>query len=357
MNKETLTTSKPSGIILLPPRYDTWLNKVLRINSRPIVKLYHGYGDNDRVLVIGHVLLRSPVAYEHYRKGLFYNGLSLLRLFMVKSAPAGFKVIIRLGTDVREAVTSDDGFFMTDWSSEQDFAPGWHGVTAELAANPRIAGEGKVYVPPPDGLAFISDIDDTFLISHSADLQRRLYVLLTKNARSRKPFEGVVEHYRELSLTGTTPERPHPFFYVSSSEWNLYDYIKEFCRYHKMPEGVFLLSPMKTLASFWNTGQGTHNAKYIRIVRIFKEFPKLDFILLGDDSQQDPYIYAKLAKDFPGRIKVVYIRHRVKEHLAKARVAEAEMKALGVEVCYFTHSETARKHSQDFGLTVNSPIL
>jgi phosphatidate phosphatase APP1 len=351
MNTDQITTSKPSGAVVLSSHYDGWLNKLLRINSRPVVKVYHGYGDNDRVLVLGHVMLRSPDQYEHYRKGLFYNTLSLIRLFMVRPAPAGIKVIIRLGTEVREAVTSHDGFFAADWDSGLELDPGWHRVTAELAGNPRIIGEGKIYVPPPDGWAFISDIDDTFLISHSADLGRRLYVLLTKNARSRKPFEGVVEHYRELSNISADSEHQHPFFYVSSSEWNLYEYIKEFCRFHKLPEGVFLLSPVKSLASFWKTGQGKHSAKYVRIVRIFKEFPKLDFILLGDDSQQDPYIYARLAKDFPGRVKVVYIRHRVKEHLPQVRKAEAEMKALGVEVCYFTHSETARKHSRDFGLT------
>ena len=351
MNKEAVTTSKPSGALILQTHYEGWLNRLLRINTQPVVKVYHGYGDNDRVLVLGHVLLKSPDEYHHYRRGIFYNSLSLLRLFMIKTAPAGVRVIINLGDEVRETQTSDDGFFMLDWKSSQSFSPGWHRVTVELAADPRINGEGKVFVPPPDGRAFISDIDDTFLISHSSDLRRRLYVLLTKNARSRKPFEGVVAHYQELSHAGAQPQNPHPFFYVSSSEWNLYEYIKEFCRYYELPEGVFLLSEIKSLASFWRTGQGRHSAKYIRIVRIMEEFPKLEFILLGDDSQQDPYIYAKLAKDFPGRIRAVYIRHRVKAHLAQVRKAEAEMKALGVEVCHFTHSETARKHSRTHGLT------
>jgi phosphatidate phosphatase APP1 len=351
MDQKSPTTSKPTGAMVPAACYEGWLDRLLRINSRPLVKVYHGYGDNDRVLVMGHVLLKSPDAYKHYRRGFFHNSLSLLRLFMVKPAASGIRVIIRLGGEVQEAVTSDEGFFAVDWDSQQDMTPGWHGVTAELADNPRIIGKGKVFVPPPDGRAFVSDIDDTFLISHSANLGRRMYVLITNNARSRKPFEGVVAHYQQLSLANTIPDKPHPFFYVSSSEWNLYDYIKEFCRYHKMPEGVFLLSGIRSLASFWKTGQGRHNAKYGRIARIFEEFPKLEFILLGDDSQQDPYIYAMLAKDFPGRIRAVYIRHRVKEHLAKARLAEAEMKALGVDVCYFTHSETAREHSRKHGLT------
>ncbi|ULT45467.1 hypothetical protein KRR40_20705 [Niabella defluvii] len=50
--------------------------------------------------------------------------------------------------------------------------------------------------------------------------------MLTRNAHSRKPFDGVVAHYRALQLAQTTSDRPNPFFYVSSSEWNLYDFIK-----------------------------------------------------------------------------------------------------------------------------------
>jgi phosphatidate phosphatase APP1 len=207
-------------------------------------------------------------------------------------------------------------------------------------------------VPPPDGLAFVSDIDDTFLISYSANLLRRLRVLLTKNARTRMPFEGVVEHYKERAASEAAPGAEHPFFYVSSSEWNLYDYIKEFCRFHEMPEGVFLLSPVKTLASFWRSGGGNHSAKYVRIARLLKEFPALKFVLLGDDSQKDPYIYLKIAQDFPGRIPFIYLRHRVPGHLAAVREVERQIKALGVEVCYFTHSATAREHSLRHGLSV-----
>ena len=350
MDQEQLTTSKPTTDAAPLAQHGGWLSKLLHINTRPVVKVYHGYGDNDRMLVMGHVLLRAPEAAERYSRGFLHNAVSLMRLFMVRPAPGGVRVEVRFGDEMREAKTSDDGFFMLDWDSARDLVPGWYPLTATLSSDRRIMGEGKVFVPPPDGRAFVSDIDDTFLISHSTHLGKRLRVLLTKNARTRKPFDGVVEHYRELSLAGTTPTAPHPFFYVSSSEWNLYDYIKEFCRYHGLPEGVFLLSAIKSLSSFWKTGQGRHGAKYIRIARILKEFPRLDFVLLGDDSQQDPHIYLKLAQDFPGRIKFVYIRHRVKTHLNGVRKITAQMQTLGVEVCYFTHSKTARLHSAQHGL-------
>ena len=47
------------------------------------------------------------------------------------------------------------------------------------------------------------------------------------NARTRLPFAGVAEFYRSLQL-GRNGKRNNPFFYVSSSPWNLYDLLKDF---------------------------------------------------------------------------------------------------------------------------------
>ncbi len=157
-------------------------------------------------------------------------------------------------------------------------APGWHKVEVYLAEGVvkkyygTVKGEGEIYVPHIRQYAIISDIDDTFLISHSSNLRKRLFVLLTENAYSRKPFEGVVKHYQSLALAGTTTEETNPFFYVSSSEWNLYDYIKDFSKKNELPKGIYLLSQMKKLSQAWKTGQNRHGTKFARIVRILKRF-------------------------------------------------------------------------------------
>lgn len=338
------TTSKPTG----PKPTRTGV----RFPKSTTLKLYHGYGDNSRVLVLGQLFFKGPANDAHYSDSVLRNTAALVKMFNVKPASAGIPIRVDFGHESSETETADDGFFALHWDSNMNLAPGWHPVKAYVIASPEINAEGTIYVPPPDGLAFVSDIDDTFLISYSANLFRRLRVLLTKNPHTRMPFEGVVEHYKELATSDAAPDARHPFFYVSSSEWNLYDYIKEFCRFHELPEGVFLLSPVKTLSSFWRSGQGKHSAKYVRIARLLKEFPSLKFVLLGDDSQQDPYIYLRLAEDFPGRIPFIYLRHRVPDNLSIIRGVEQQMKDLGVEVCYFTHSITAREHSIRHGLSV-----
>ncbi len=327
-----------------------WVLNKLHITGTPVVRVYNGYGDEDMLLLMGHVLKQSPLPKKKFRKDFFSNSFSLLRLFMVAPYPS---VTVRLvwGTQVLETQTDQDGFFKFEWTSTTDLQPGWHSVKAELTQGKYagLYGEGKLLVPHPSQYALISDIDDTFLISHSANLWKRLYVLLTKNARTRRPFEGVATHYRLLA-NGTAGTEQNPFFYVSSSEWNLYDYIREFKKNYNIPEGVYLLNQMKMGMEFLQTGQGKHDGKYIRIVRILKEFPHRKFVLLGDDTQRDPDIYSQVVKDFADHIICVYLRHVGKHKKASVEQKAEAIKRAGVEVLYFKKSEEAIAHSKRMGL-------
>ena len=65
--------------------------------------------------------------------------------------------------------------------------------------------------------------------------------LLWKNAFTRKTFSGASIFYNAL-LDGMVNGGKNPFFYVSSSDWNLYDLLVDFCDLHKIPKGVFMLN-------------------------------------------------------------------------------------------------------------------
>jgi phosphatidate phosphatase APP1 len=334
-----------------------WLMNKLHITRKPIVKVYHGYGDEDMLLVYGHVFRQSPLPVTKYKKNFLTNTLKLIRMFMVKPY-ANVRVSMKWGNQVIEDVTDDDGFFKLEWKSETPLQKGWHKVNVEFTdrKNRTYRGEGTVLIPFETQFGFVSDIDDTFLISHSSNLRKRLYVLFTKNARTRRPFEGVAEHYKLLSLANTKAGLPNPFFYVSSSEWNLYEYIKEFCRSYEMPEGVFLLSQVKQWYQFFKTGQGKHSGKFMRIARLLKKFPHRKFILLGDDTQEDPNIYTAIVQAFPGQIICVYLRHVRKSRRNAVEGLVQGMREQGVEVCYFSKSSEAIEHSRKIGLITNKVI-
>jgi phosphatidate phosphatase APP1 len=331
--------------------WQTRLLNWLGLTNEPIVRVYHGYGQNDQLMIHGHVLRLSPLPRKKYRKSVLHNTLALLRLFVVNPF-ADVDVCMEWEGETFYTETDKDGFFKFNWKDQPPLSAGWHEVYVKAIINKNIiaASKGSVYVPHETQYGFISDIDDTFLISHSANLRKRLFVLFTENARSRKPFDGSVKHYQLLANSNTTPDAPNPFFFVSSSEWNLYDYILEFTIVNKIPKGVFLLSQLKLFSQLLKTGQNNHQTKFTRIARIFEAYPRQRFVLLGDSSQQDPYIYEAIVKHFPRQVHAVYIRDIYEKNKQKARDVLYKIESAGVPCCFFQHSTDAILHSKKIGL-------
>lgn len=323
------------------------------LTNKPVIKLYNGYGNDSMVTVFGHVFKVSPLPRKKYRKNFINNTYGMFRLFMVKRF-VNATLQMRWDGVAYEARTQDDGFFKFEWTPSCPLPPGWHPVKVHLQlpgskSNP-VEAMGEFFIPYKYEYAFISDIDDTFLISHSSSLRKRMYVLLTKNARSRKPFEGVVNHYQLLASTGASRNTYNMFFYVSSSEWNLYDYIFEFARKNKLPKGIYLLNQLKTFRQVFKTGQNNHKTKFMRITRIMEAYPSQKFILLGDDSQEDPNIYAAVVEHFPQNVYAIYLRHVLKSNFGKVSEIVEKIRATGIPCCYFTHSAAAVIHSKKIAL-------
>ena len=304
---------------------------------------------------MGHVLELSPRIRRTFNSNWFRNFFSVIRLFMV-SPMKGAVVSLEWGDEMFVTTSESDGFFRFEFSPKLIHEPGWYEVQVALVPREgqdakKAIGHGSVYIPHPTQVAYISDIDDTFLISHTSKLRRRLYVLLTRNERSRKAFEGVINHYQQLAMSNTGNETiSNPFFYVSSSEWNLYHFLLEFIAFNKLPKGVFLLGQMKQLKDFWKSGQNNHATKFMRIVRVIEAFPSQKFVLLGDDSQQDPMIYQSITDHFPDKILAVYLRRINKNNFENVSKITKEIQAKGVECCYFEHSSEAVIHSKKIGL-------
>jgi len=325
----------------------------LRLTDEPRVKLYNGYGNRTQCFVFGHVLSFGPVPRRRYRKNFLSNTLAVLRLFMVKPVSGALLQFTWEG-NVQTTKSASDGFFRFEWKPVTPLEPGWHAVEVQWLHSKKgtvlSTGQSFISIPHFNQFAFISDIDDTFLVSHSSNLRKRLLVLLTENARSRSPFEGVVNHYQLLSLAGAPDKTTNPFFFVSSSEWNLYNYITEFSELNKLPRGVYLLNQLKLFSQVFKTGQNNHKTKFMRISRIMEAYPDQRIVLLGDDSQEDPFIYASIASHFKTQVHGVYIRKTTKN--AKPLVTEKlkEMEMNGVFICYFTHSSEAVIHSKQIGL-------
>ncbi len=317
------------------------------------LKLYRGYVNKDELIVFGHVFRSwSPDHYRMDRRGI-RHAVSIIHMFRIKPLK---NVLVTLKFKNLEVTTKtlDDGYFRFAIPYTEQLHPGWHPfeVVCKLYKF-GIVECSELLKPFESKVGVISDIDDTFLVSHSGNFFMKLYVLLLKNINKRKVFEDVVPHYQSLSRAGQeNAEASNSFFYVSSSEWNLYEFIDSFIRIHELPKGVMKLKKIKTgISDFLFTGRGSHDHKFEKIKDIIGFYPQLEYVLLGDDSQKDPYLYERVVKIFPLNIKAIYIRQT--RHHKKERVKRImqNIETLNVATCYFKKSSEAISHSEKIGIT------
>jgi phosphatidate phosphatase APP1 len=136
--------------------------------------------------------------------------------------------------------TLTDGYFKFCIPLEQSNDYGWIDYEVSIIYKNETIITKESYIRPSIGnLGIISDIDD-ILVSYTLNPFKKLYYLLFRNVNSRKVFDVV--HFQALSSSGrANVGELNAFFYVSSSEWNLYRFLVKFTEIHKLPKAVLLL--------------------------------------------------------------------------------------------------------------------
>jgi phosphatidate phosphatase APP1 len=319
---------------------------------KPILKLYRGYANEQELIVMGHVFEPTKKKDYDFQKKNFKNASSIISLFRIKTH-ANADVYLEHNNTTIHTKTLADGYFKFCIPLDQNVGYGWIDYQVSINYGTKTIVTKESYIRPHKGnLGIISDIDDTFLISYTLNPLKKLYYLLFRDVNSRKVFEDVVPHYQYLSDSGrTNKDEQNAFFYVSSSEWNLYRFIVKFTEIHKLPKAVLLLKDIKSsLTDFFWTGRGGHNHKFEKIKHILEFYPNLKYVLIGDDSQDDPFLYEAVCKIFPVTVKAVYIRKTGTKEKKKISIALKNLESLGVSVCYFANSGEAISHSRAIGL-------
>lgn len=319
---------------------------------KPDIKLYRGYVNDQELIVFGHVFTSlAPDKYEVDRRG-YRHAKSVIKMFTI-SPFKNAEITLNFKDLEVTTKTLDDGYFRFTIPFNKFLESGWHDYSVSCSIDGEsIVVKGELLKPFKSKLGIISDIDDTFLISHTHNIFKKLYVILTRNIDNREVFDDVVPHYQALSRAGQEEEGAfNSFFYVSSSEWNLYQFILQFSRMHELPKAIIKLKKIKTgLADFLFTGSGGHDHKFIKIKDIISFYPQLHYVLMGDDSQRDPHLYERICKVFPLNIKAVYIRQTKSRQKPKVQKVLQNLEDMGVETCYFKNSGKAIAHSRKIGI-------
>jgi phosphatidate phosphatase APP1 len=327
----------------------------------PRIVPYRGYGNETEIFIQGMVIEDKGLAKPKDKHQFWHNVLATIKRFSSDEIP-GVRVKAELLGKTETVETDDLGFFFfhLKFSDKEDIllAKEWHTVHFELLDEivedqPPVYATGEVRVAPRDQKRIIvSDVDDTIMISHATQTLRKLRLMLFKNALTRNPFSNVSVFYHALAK-GKDKQDNHPFFFVSSSEWNLYDLLEDFFSFNKIPKGVFLLRILTySIYKFWKSGGGSHEHKYDKIKSLLEFYPGSKFILIGDSGQHDPSIYSRLAFDFPGRIETIYIR-RIRSKSYAEKEVNLHKKLAKVNTLYLEVKDTheAAHHATKQGYT------
>ncbi len=305
------------------------------------IEAYLGHGGPEGAAVRGRVLDDPPPTAAVAGEGVGAAVRRSLRQFVTAELP-GVPLLVTVADASVEVVTDREGYFLARLRPTALAGP-WQDGRVELVGQYRgltdpHATPVRVRVPGPDAaFGVISDVDDTIVETGVQRVGLMLRQTFTGSSLTRTPFPGAAELYRDLEAG------VNPFFYVSSSPWNLHAFLLAFLEHRDFPLGPLLLRDL--------VGSREGRArKHERIEEVLALHPHLPFVLIGDSGEKDPQIYAEIVAAHPGRILAVYIRE-VRLDPGDGRVERvSDTWAHDVPFVLAADSEAVRRHAASIGL-------
>lgn len=308
---------------------------------------FSGYGANTGFHFQGRVVEKSGIVRMERRDLFFHNAYKMLKRFLTRPA-SGVTVKVRFDSVQKLVTTTEQGFFRADLEVHNPLSTGGAQRVNIEVVDPRprtpIEAVGAVFVPPKDArVGIISDIDDTIIHAYATRPLKMFRSLMFANASTRLPFSGVKAFYRALH-EGQTGRDRNPFFYISSSSWQMYDVIQDFLHIHDLPPGPIFLRELACTGSVKDPWRHAHKFMWVR--EILEAYPGIPFVLIGDSGQRDAEIYSLAVRTFPGRIPAVYIRDVVPTKPRRKRISQlaARVKEMGSELVLVVDTMAAALH-------------
>jgi phosphatidate phosphatase APP1 len=328
---------------------------------------YRSYGTPERLYVKGRLLTDKGIREPDPSDSRWHNLLNMYRRFDSNEiSGAQLSVLPADGSD-HTVVSDQEGYYTLNLAPRQLPEPVdylWYPVEvllrqapAPFPTPPRLSTRSMVLIPPADAeYGIISDLDDTVIQTSATDLLRMARTVLLRNARSRLPFKGVAEFYRQLQL-GRNGKRNNPFFYVSSSPWNLYDLLEDFLHLNDIPPGPLLLRDMALKRKQTGAASEHHGHKLKEIDNLLLTYPKLPFVLIGDSGQEDANIYSEVVRRHPGRVLAIYIRDvNLPERSAMVQKVSEQLLDDKVQMLLVQDTVQAAEHAARTGLVFHEAI-
>lgn len=338
-----------------------WLGKRLGLIRSLKILPFSGFGNQDEIFLLGRVLKDRGIGISQLEDSKWNNFKKMYKRFVTWEIPEA-EVKATLYNQSATAISDEEGYFQISLKPDphQPLTSPEQEVTLELTSQV-LKRQGTVktinqIVIPGNKSRFgvISDIDDTIVPTGATRIWEMLKNTLFRNAHSRVPFPGVSAFYQALQQ-GFTGDENNPIFYVSSSPWNLYGFLVELMDIHQIPRGPLMLRDLGLTKEYFISGSHFKH-KLIQVERIFEIIKELPFILLGDSGQHDPEIYLQVVEDYPGRVKMIYIREINSGRKEKVLQTATAIRRLGVDFILVKNTMEAAQHAAANGWISNQEI-
>jgi phosphatidate phosphatase APP1 len=352
---DDLTDRLRAGLADLEARFDRGRRALkakagLRDPIRPVP--YIGYGADGHLRLKGRVLEHEVGDDVDADRTVGERLLAMLRRYESDEVP-GARVAATLGQR-REVLESDEEGFFELRLEDAALASPWTQVQLELL-EPLVDGQdnprqtGLVRVPGPSARrAVISDLDDTVLETGATSFFEHARTVLLNDAKSREAFAGVAPFYRALA-DGPGGDEGNPFFYVSSSPWNLFDLFDSFLELHDIPRGpLFLKEYGLDDDKLFKRGHTEYKAE--RITTLAEAYPSLELVLIGDCGQKDAWVFEEVVDRLPGRVAAIYLRDLDEVERDEVKAIGARLDAGGVPCRRVKDFAEAAEHAAECGL-------
>jgi len=327
-----------------------WLWIKLGLVKSLLIIPFEGFGNEKEIFLVGRVIRDNRVGASHPEDSVWQNISKMRRRFMSVVIP---EVELKAEFQGEEYFTKTDeeGYFefKIQPTKSLQFSSRWQQIELTLMDQViRNQGEirscGDVFLPVGNiDYGIISDVDDTIIPTGAMRMTEMLKTTFAKNAHTRVPFPGVSAFYKALQK-GVDGIESNPFFYVSSSPWNLYDFLHELLQIHHIPKGPLMLRDIGL--SRTELISGSHSEHKLEQIRhILSTYTQLPFMLIGDSGQEDPTIYLQVVREFPGRIMMIFIRDVHSSKHASVKKISEELKVLGVEMLLVKNTVEASQYA------------
>ncbi|MGO3526762.1 App1 family protein [Glutamicibacter arilaitensis] len=278
--------------------------RALASGHETVILPYVGYGstgpNGSWIRVLARVVLARAGAFEdgQHQAQVIADGIRGFRNFISPILPGG-KVRIDVGNRHFEVEADRGG--VIDVKLMVDLPAGWNEI--RLQAHDGDDAQAKILViDQAQKFGVISDVDDTVVVTA---LPRPLLAawnsfVLSEHARVATPGMAVMLQKVLLEHPGS------PTIYLSTGAWNVAQTLQRFISRNLFPRGPLLLTDWGPTDRSWFRSGMQHKVDQLR--RLAEEFPDMSWVLIGDDGQHDPAIYAEFARRYPELVRAIVIR-------------------------------------------------